>query len=66
MWVALVVAHQDVMNIAVLQGIIGREDRAAGIAQYSGNALLFQTFPHDLRASFDHKIIHPEWTGASP
>jgi hypothetical protein len=54
-------AHQDVMDIAVLQRVIRREDRAAGIAEYGGNALLFETFPEYLRACLYHKIIHPEW-----
>ena len=57
---ALLVADEYVMDIAVLQRVIGGQNRAAGIAEYGGNALLFQTFPENLRACFDHKSIRPD------
>ena len=61
---ALFVAHQNVMDIAVLQRVIGRKNRAAGITEYSCHPLLLQTFPENLRACLQHNIFHPieDWT----
>jgi hypothetical protein len=42
------------MDLAVLQGIVGRQDRAAGISEDVGYALAFQAFPQNLRSSFCH------------
>ena len=42
---ALFVPHQHVMDLAVLQGVIGRQDRAAGIAEHVPHALSFETLP---------------------
>jgi len=56
---ALFVAHQYVVDIAVLQRVIGGQNRAPRIAEYRCNTLLFQTFPKNLRASFLNKIVRP-------
>jgi hypothetical protein len=49
------------MDVAVLQRVIGGQNRSAGITEYGRNSLLFQTFPKNLRACFNHKIIRPVW-----
>ena len=48
---ALLVAHQNVMDLAVLQRVIGRQNRPAGIAEYLLHALALQAFPKNSRPS---------------
>src|SRR5208282_4292366 len=47
---ALLVAHQHVMDLAVLQRVIGGQNGAAGIAKDVLHAFPFQTFPKDTGA----------------
>jgi hypothetical protein len=54
---ALLVPHQHVMDLAVLQGIVGGQDSTAGISEDVRHAFLFQTVPQNLRSSFHHGII---------
>ena len=51
---ALLVAHQDVMDIAVLQGVIRRKDCASGIAEDVLYAFALQAFPQNLCTGFSH------------
>ena len=54
---ALLVPHQHVMNLAVLQRVIGRKNRPARIAEHVLHAFSFQAFPKDLRSRLHH-VIH--------
>ncbi len=51
---ALFVTHQDVVNLAVLQGVVGGEDGAAGIAEHVRDVFALQAFPENLRAGLGH------------
>ena len=51
---ALLVAHQDVMNRAVPQRVVRRQNRAAGISEDVLHAFALQTFPKNLCSSFRH------------
>jgi hypothetical protein len=51
---ALLMPHQHVMDLAVLQGIVSRQDGAAGISEDVGHAFPLQAFPKNLRSSFRH------------
>ena len=46
---ALLVAHQHVMDLAVLQRVIGRQNRAARIAENVLHAFALQTLPKNAR-----------------
>ena len=52
---ALLMAHQDVMDVAVLQGVVGRQNRAARIAEDVLYSLALQAFPKNLRSRFCHE-----------
>jgi hypothetical protein len=56
----LLVPDQDVMDAAVLQRVVYREDGTSRKTEYSRHALLFQTLPENLRACFHHGIFRPE------
>ena len=47
---ALLVAHQHVPDRIVEHGVVGRQDRPAGIAENGGHTFVDQTLPDDLRA----------------
>jgi hypothetical protein len=51
---ALLMPHQHVMDLAVLQGIVSRQDGATGISEDVGHAFVLQAFPKNLRSSFYH------------
>ncbi len=51
---ALLVAHQDVVDIAVLQRVIRRQNCASGIAEDMLYAFALQAFPQDLCSRFCH------------
>ena len=54
---ALFVAHQDVADLVLLKDlVIDRKDGAAGIAEYSIDALFFQSFDNHLRTG--HLACH--------
>ena len=44
---ALFMANQDVMNRTVFESIVGRQDRAARIAEYVRDAFALQAFPEN-------------------
>ena len=47
---ALLVTHQNVMDLAALERVIRRQNRAAGIAENSLHPFALNAFPHDARA----------------
>src|SRR6202162_6274548 len=47
-------AHQDVMNVTVLQGVVGWQDCATRIAEDVLYALALDAFPKNLRSRFFH------------
>ena len=51
---ALLVAHQDVMDVAVLQGVIRRQNCASRIAEDVLYAFALQAFPENLCSRFSH------------
>ena len=62
---ALLMTHENVMDIAIFQGIVGRKDGAAWVSEHGRNTLLLQTLPENLCARFHHWIFHREWTRPS-
>ncbi len=52
---ALLVAHQDVVDIAMLQGVIRRQNCASGIAENVLYALALQALPKNLCSRFCHE-----------
>ncbi len=58
---ALLVTHQNVMNLAVLERVVGRQNGAAGIAEDDLHALTLQAFPKNAGArscSFPICLVH--------
>ena len=52
---ALLVAHQHVADRIAEHRVVGRQDRAAGIAEDVGHSLTHQGFPDDLRTGQLHR-----------
>ena len=61
---ALLMAHQHVMNAAVLQGIVSRQDCASRISEDVGHAFPLQAFPKNLCSGLRH--CHESRLLASP
>ncbi len=51
---ALLMAHQYVMDLAVLEGIVSRQNGAARVSEDVCHAFVLQTFPKNLRSSLHH------------
>ena len=51
---ALFMAHQHVVNFAVLQSVIGGQDRAARVSEHVAHALPFEALPEYLRSGLRH------------
>jgi hypothetical protein len=49
-------ADQDVMDLAVLECIVGWQNRAARVAEHGGDVFALQTFPKDLGSGLGHKF----------
>jgi hypothetical protein len=47
-------SHQHVMDLAVLEGIVSRQDGAAGVSEDVSHPFALQAFPKNLRSSFHH------------
>ena len=53
---ALLVTHQYVMDLAVLQSVIGGKDRATRISEDMLHAFALETFPDDLCSGFHRQL----------
>jgi hypothetical protein len=55
----LFMPHQNVVDVAARHGVVGGQDRAAGIAENVLHAFTLQTFPKNLRTCLHHTICIP-------
>ena len=54
---ALFVAHQNVVNLAVLQRVVGGQNRAARISEHVLDAFALQALPQDARAGHGCRLV---------
>jgi len=52
---ALFVADENVVNVAVLECVVGGEDGSAGIAEDGGDVFALEAFPQDLCSGLGHQ-----------
>jgi hypothetical protein len=50
----LLVAHEYVMNLAVLEGVVGREDGSARISKDVRDVFALKAFPENLCTGLGH------------
>ncbi len=62
---ALLVTHQDVMDIAVFEGVICRQNCASRIAEDVLHALALQAFPQNLCSRFCHRPCPQSWISSA-